>query len=118
MGKKNTAAPVEGAAPLNDETKVNVAPEEKQDTVATPDNVTTSANEEVKTNITPGEKNTIAPTNVEGATIIKETDTIIFFKANKPLDEGQYDLLDRMVRLQNDRTGLKIVLVPFSADLK
>lgn len=46
-----------------------------------------------------------------------ETEEVIIFKANKPLDNLQFELMSNMVKSENEKTGLKIVLMPYSCDL-
>ena len=57
------------------------------------------------------------PVTVSGTKIVKKAEAAIIFKANKPLDKGEFELLSDMVKHENEKTGLKIVLMPFSCDV-
>lgn len=57
------------------------------------------------------------PTAVPGTEVAKVADTAIIFKAKRPLDKGEFELLSDMVKHENEKTGLKIVLMPFSCDV-
>jgi hypothetical protein len=57
-----------------------------------------------------------AASNIEAAPVL-EKDNVIYFKANRPLTKNEFELLDEMVRLENKKSGCKIVLLPFSADI-
>ena len=45
-----------------------------------------------------------------------EKDGTVFFKAKRPLQESEYKLLSEWIRHEMKKSGLKIVLVPFSVD--
>lgn len=45
---------------------------------------------------------------------LKEQDGVVYFKAIQPLTEEQYKLLLDMLAYNEQQSGLKIVLVPFS----
>ncbi len=47
----------------------------------------------------------------------KETETVIVFKANRRLDEVEFELMSKMVERENKKDGVSIVLMPFSCDL-
>lgn len=51
------------------------------------------------------------------ATKIKQTKEAIIFKANKPLTKDEFELLSDLVKRENEKTGLKIVLMPYSCDI-
>jgi hypothetical protein len=51
-------------------------------------------------------------------TEIKETKDAIIFKANKPLTETEFKLLSDLIKSEEEKTGLKIVLMPYSCDYK
>jgi hypothetical protein len=51
------------------------------------------------------------------ATEIKEADGVIFMKANRPLTVQEHEEVSQKLRYEEDNTGLKIVLVPFSLEL-
>lgn len=57
------------------------------------------------------------PAAVPGTEVAKKTEAAIIFKANKPLDKGEFELLSDMVKHESEKTGLKIVLMPFSCDV-
>jgi hypothetical protein len=45
---------------------------------------------------------------------LKEQDGIIYFKAIQPLTDEQYKVLLDMLSYNEEKSGLKLVLVPFS----
>ena len=45
-----------------------------------------------------------------------ETETIVIFKVNRPLMPHEYEELEKRVRLENEKSGLKIVIAPYSVD--
>lgn len=49
-------------------------------------------------------------------TVEVEKDTALIFKAKGPLTPGQFKTLSNMLKHEQEATGLKIVLVPFSAE--
>lgn len=49
---------------------------------------------------------------------VKETKETIVFKATKPLDEGEFKLLSEMIRHEEEKAGVKIVLMPYSCELE
>ncbi|GAA0313723.1 hypothetical protein GCM10008967_00260 [Bacillus carboniphilus] len=51
------------------------------------------------------------------ANVVKETENLLVFKANRPLDEAQFKLLSKLVREEEEKSGVKIVLVPNSVDI-
>ncbi|CQR73308.1 hypothetical protein SOV_50910 [Sporomusa ovata DSM 2662] len=53
---------------------------------------------------------------VEATTIVQKTETVVVFKVNRPLMDYEYDELEKRVRLENEKSGVKIVLVPYSVD--
>ena len=55
--------------------------------------------------------------NTEATTIVQQTETIVVFKVNRPLMDHEYDELEKRVRLENEKSGLKIVLAPYSVDV-
>jgi len=59
-----------------------------------------------------------AVTNTESTDILKQTETVVIFKVNRPLMDHEYDELEKRVRLENEKSGLKIVLAPFSVDVE
>ena len=60
----------------------------------------------------------IKPVNVEGTDITQQTETIIIFKVNRPLMDHEYDELEKRVRQENEKSGLKIVIAPYSVDVE
>lgn len=44
-------------------------------------------------------------------------ETILVFKATRPLDKGEFELLSNMVKHEEEKTGVKIVLMPYSCEL-
>lgn len=49
---------------------------------------------------------------------VVETETIVIFKVNRPLMPHEYDELEQRVRQESEKSGLKIVLAPYSVDVK
>lgn len=47
---------------------------------------------------------------------VVETETIIIFKVNRPLMPHEYEELEKRVRKENEKSGLKIVIAPYSVD--
>ena len=54
--------------------------------------------------------------NTEETAIVQQTETVVVFKVNRPLMDHEYDELEKRVRLENEKSGLKIVLAPYSVD--
>jgi hypothetical protein len=50
-------------------------------------------------------------------TKVKETDKAIIFKANRPLMKEEFELLSDLVKLEEKKTGLKIILMPYSCEV-
>ncbi len=57
-------------------------------------------------------------TTMADITEVKHTDDTIVFKVNKPVSKKRFELIDEMVRSQEKKSGLKIVLMPYSCDLE
>jgi len=55
---------------------------------------------------------------VTEAQIELETETIVIFKVNRPLMPHEYEELEKRVRQENEKSGLKIVIAPYSVDVK
>lgn len=49
--------------------------------------------------------------------LVKETEQVLVFKAKRPMRETEFKLLSELVRHEEEKAGVKIVLVPYSADL-
>jgi hypothetical protein len=47
-----------------------------------------------------------------------EKDGTVFFKAKRPLTEDEHKLLSNWIRHESKKSGVNIVLVPFSVDLE
>lgn len=47
-----------------------------------------------------------------------EYDDVLIFKANKPLTPGEFKTLGDLLRREQQELGIKVMLVPFSADLR
>ena len=50
-------------------------------------------------------------------TEVKRTDEVIIFKVNQPVSMKRFELIDEMVRKQMEKSGIKIVLMPYSCDV-
>lgn len=48
---------------------------------------------------------------------IKEPIETLIFKPNKPLTPQEYEMLSDMVRSENKKSGVNIVLIPFSCEV-
>jgi hypothetical protein len=48
---------------------------------------------------------------------ISEKDGVVFFKVNKRLTQDEHEQLSEKIRFENKKSGLKIVLIPFSCDV-
>jgi hypothetical protein len=46
------------------------------------------------------------------------TDKVLVVKATKPLSKSEFELLSNLVKAEEAKTGIKVVLLPYSADLK
>ncbi|NBI31034.1 hypothetical protein ERL59_18970 [Chengkuizengella sp. YPA3-1-1] len=55
--------------------------------------------------------------NKKANVIVQRNDTI-YFQAKKALTQSEHEQLSQKVRLENEQTGLNIVLVPHSVDLR
>lgn len=53
---------------------------------------------------------------VTDAQIEIETETVVIFKVNRPLMPHEYEELEKRVRQENEKSGLKIVIAPYSVD--
>ena len=53
----------------------------------------------------------------EEVEVVKETEEVLVLKANKPLDKGQFNLLSELVKEEEEKSGVKIVLIPHSVDV-
>jgi len=62
-------------------------------------------------------KNTTENTVIEEAAEIKKDNTIIYFKANRPLTTQEHQSLHEKIEIEMKKSGLKVVLVPFLVDL-
>lgn len=49
---------------------------------------------------------------------VEKTETVIVFKVNRPLMDHEYEELEKRVRQENEKSGLKIVLAPYSVDVE
>lgn len=51
---------------------------------------------------------------------VQETtaDKVLVVQANKPLTKSEFDLLSDLVKAEEKKTGVQVVLLPHSADLK
>jgi hypothetical protein len=56
-------------------------------------------------------------TTTKKVTKVKETDKAIIFKANRPLMKEEFELLSDLVKLEEKKTGLKIILMPYSCEV-
>jgi hypothetical protein len=54
---------------------------------------------------------------IEEATEIKKDDIAIYFKANRPLTIQEHKNLHEKIEIEMEKSGLKVVLVPFLVDL-
>ncbi|MBS4538212.1 hypothetical protein GOQ27_07040 [Clostridium sp. D2Q-11] len=48
---------------------------------------------------------------------VKEEDKVIVFKANKPLNKEEFELLSDIVKSEHKKSGVKIVLMPYSCEV-
>jgi len=70
--------------------------------------------------VSPTEENAAATQEaviIPNTEIAKITEKAIVFKATKPLMKEEFELLSDMVKYENEKTGLKIVLMPFSCEI-
>lgn len=50
--------------------------------------------------------------------VLKETEDKLIVRANKPLKKDEFNLLSQLVKSQEIESGLKIVVLPHSAELE
>lgn len=53
---------------------------------------------------------------VDGAEVMKTSETVVVFKASEPLKPSEHKELSKRVKMENKATGVKIVLAPYSID--
>ncbi|MBU5214498.1 hypothetical protein [Heyndrickxia oleronia] len=53
----------------------------------------------------------------EDVELIKETEHVLVFKANRRLNESEFNLLSDLVRQEEKKAGVKIILMPNSVDI-
>jgi len=54
---------------------------------------------------------------VEGAKLINQAgETVLLFKCTVPLNEEEHEILANKVRMEQEHSGIKIILVPYSVD--
>lgn len=46
----------------------------------------------------------------------QEGETVLLFKVRAPLNEQEHEMLANKVRTEQERSGIKIILVPFSVE--
>ena len=56
--------------------------------------------------------------NTESTEVLQQTETIVVFKVNRPLMDHEYEELEKRIRQENEKSGLKIVLAPYSVDVE
>jgi hypothetical protein len=56
--------------------------------------------------------------NTESTEVLQQTETVVIFRVNRPLMPHEYEELEKRVRLENEKSGLKIVLAPYSVDVE
>jgi len=44
--------------------------------------------------------------------------TVLVFKAHRPMSPAEFDLFSAMVRAEQERSGVSIVCMPYSADVE
>lgn len=54
---------------------------------------------------------------IEEAAEIKKDNTVIYFKANRPLTTQEHKSLHEKIEIEVEKSGLKVILVPFLVDL-
>lgn len=52
------------------------------------------------------------------AELVLETKEVLVFKVNRPLDEKSFDLLTNLVRKEEEKSGVQIVVAPYSVDVE
>lgn len=107
MAKKTTSK--EDAATQVESEPVTVAETTETTTVTATDDVTVTPE-------TTAEATTIV--NTEATEILQQTETIVVFKVNRPLMDHEYEELEKRIRQENEKSGLKIVLAPYSVDVE
>lgn len=58
----------------------------------------------------------IQPVAAEGTEMAASAEGIVVFKINRNLTADEYEELQKRVRLENERSGVRIVLAPYSVD--
>ena len=59
----------------------------------------------------------VSKKGIEGTEEIKKDDSVVYFKATRPLTTQEHENLHEKIEIEMKKTGLKVVLVPFLADL-
>lgn len=54
----------------------------------------------------------------QNAEEIAEKNSVIYFKAKRPLTDVEHQMLSDRVRFEGEKSGLKIVLVPYLVDVE
>ncbi|MDP4158388.1 MAG: hypothetical protein Q8911_01310 [Bacillota bacterium] len=55
---------------------------------------------------------------IEGVDLSSKPDeTIIVFKATRPLTESEHEQLSQKVRYENEKSGVKVVLMPYTCEV-
>jgi hypothetical protein len=48
----------------------------------------------------------------------KKQETILVFKVTRPVTDREFEIIETRLRNQEEKSGVKIVLMPYSVDLK
>ncbi len=63
----------------------------------------------------------MAKKSTEGTELIKEItkddETILVFRATRPMDDGEHKQLSEKLKFEENNSGIKIVLMPYSCEL-
>ncbi|MDP4144156.1 MAG: hypothetical protein Q8936_06670 [Bacillota bacterium] len=54
---------------------------------------------------------------IDEAVEIKQDEAVIYFKANRPLTTQEHKNLHEKIEIEMEKSGLKIILVPFLVDV-
>lgn len=71
-----------------------------------------------KVNMETPEKENVKVVKHPDTDVVVNANGVIVFQAKHALTEDNYELLEKWVRKENEKSGLKIVLAPFSVDVK
>lgn len=52
------------------------------------------------------------------AALVLERENVLVFQVTRPVNDGLFEKIEKRLRSQEEKTGVKLVLVPYSVKLK